>query len=172
MERNMERNIRESLEKGVAVHPVSNGILQFDQKTGILLECDPYVTRAVIPDHIKNVPVAAIIDGAFQNCTALRSVCIPRSVTRINSYAFYRCFSLTDVFYDGTREEFEANLLPNIDKRANDCFLNANFHFKRVLPGGLSVREPTRRHVALILLATLSLTALILGRGKDNSHSR
>ena len=169
----MEKNkIRESLERGVGAYPVSNGILQFDLKTGILLECDHYVTRAVIPDRIKGVPVPAIIDGAFQDCTALRSVRIPRSVKAINSYAFYRCFSLTDVFYDGTREEFEANLLPKIDNRANDCFLNANFHFKRVLPGGLSVWEPTRRHAALILLAALTLTALILGRGKDNSHSR
>ncbi|MDE5776016.1 MAG: leucine-rich repeat domain-containing protein [Treponemataceae bacterium] len=44
---------------------------------------------------------------AFQDCTSLKNVSIPRSVTTIGSGAFSNCVNLT-VQYDGTKAQWEA----------------------------------------------------------------
>ena len=50
-----------------------------------------------IPSTINNYPVVSIEEFSFQNCTSLRSVEIPDSVTTIGYWAFANCTSLTSV---------------------------------------------------------------------------
>ena len=51
---------------------------------------------------------------------------IPVSVTSIEDYAFYNCTSLKDVYYSGTREEWEQIAIGSV---ANELLLNATIHY-------------------------------------------
>lgn len=57
--------------------------------------------------------VTSIGTSAFLGCTSLTRVNIPGSVTVIRDKAFERCSGLTNVYYDGTRAEYETKLRPN-----------------------------------------------------------
>lgn len=52
--------------------------------------------------------VERIDNKAFEYCTSLRAVTIPKSVKRIMGQAFANCTFLTDIYYEGTRAEWEA----------------------------------------------------------------
>ena len=83
------------------------------------------ITKIVIPDNVNNIELRAFrncinlvsitipkkvtcINGlTFDGCTNLSSVTIPLSVTNINERAFDNCSNLKDVYYKGTREEWE-----------------------------------------------------------------
>lgn len=53
-------------------------------------------TKIVIPSKIYNIPVTAIGNNAFSNCT-FTSIVIPDSIKRIGNSAFSGCNSLTSV---------------------------------------------------------------------------
>lgn len=57
--------------------------------------------NVVIPDSVKTLGVAA-----FGSCISLESLVIPASVTRIDTGAFYNCGNLTDIYYKGSREQW------------------------------------------------------------------
>ena len=69
--------------------------------------------------------VSVIENEAFYNCTDMESVTIPASVMRIGRGAFYGCTHLTDVYYEGTAEDWN-----NITIGANNGPLTgANIYF-------------------------------------------
>ena len=47
--------------------------------------------EVIIPTKYKNVPVTCIGKEAFYNCTSVRQVTIPDSVTTIEDFAFFQC---------------------------------------------------------------------------------
>ena len=51
--------------------------------------------------------VLTIEDNLFEGCSELTSIEIPNSVTSIGDEAFYNCSSLTDVYYKGTKEQWD-----------------------------------------------------------------
>ena len=51
--------------------------------------------------------VRAIGEGMFAVCYALKTVTIPRTVSVIGLSAFMSCRAITDVYYGGTREEWD-----------------------------------------------------------------
>ena len=67
--------------------------------------------------------VTSIGDSAFGKCTDLSSVTIPDSVTTIGRDAFYYC-SLTDVYYDGTAEDWAKIFIGD----GNEPLTNATLH--------------------------------------------
>jgi hypothetical protein len=54
-------------------------------------------TTLDIPAQIQGLPVTAIGNSAFRECSSLTSVTIPSSVTAIGNMAFWECSSLTSV---------------------------------------------------------------------------
>lgn len=191
-------------------YAVTGGNIRFDKSTGTVTGCGKSVTEASIPNKIENVSVTSIGTGAFECCYSLTSVTIPDSVTSIGEYAFFGsysltsvniansvtsigdsafedCTDLTDVYYDGTRAEYETKLRPNVDS-GNDKFLKANIHFTDdpapdsnpapgpnpdptpaptpTLPNTADSDDTAFHGVLFLLLAALTLTVWALGRRK------
>ncbi len=53
--------------------------------------------EVVIPETYKGLPVTAIGNKAFYNCTGIESITIPDSVTSIGNSAFFECSSLKSI---------------------------------------------------------------------------
>ena len=76
------------------------------------------------------IPTGVVEIGydSFWGCEKLTTITIPDSVTTINDVAFGYCDSLTDVFFTGTKEEWEAIEIGDY----NESLINANIHFKEI----------------------------------------
>ena len=79
---------------------------------------------AALAEAVMEPGVASIGTWAFGNCAALTRVVIPASVTGIGYAAFWKT-GLTDVFYGGTEEQWEAI---QIDQY-NDPLAQARIHY-------------------------------------------
>ena len=73
-----------------------------------------------IPDN-----VTTISGEAFSGCTALTNITIPESVTSIDYDAFLDCDALTDVYYGGTRAQWDAIAIST----GNECLTNAKITY-------------------------------------------
>ena len=80
--------------------------------------------------HIPN-NTTGIGFGAFSGCSSLTSITIPVTITSIGQNTFMDCTSLTDVYYSGSKTEWE-NI--DIDDRGNDPLHNATIHYGRYDP--------------------------------------
>ncbi|MCI7510886.1 MAG: leucine-rich repeat protein, partial [Firmicutes bacterium] len=60
-------------------------------------------TSYVVPDGTSR-----ILTEAFIGNTHLKSVAIPISVTEIDAYAFEKCDNLADIYYSGTKDQWDA----------------------------------------------------------------
>lgn len=91
--------------------------------TGINWEafCCTDLTELTIPDGVTGIAV-----GAFGGCRALTTVRLSAGVKRIRRAAFCACHALTDVYFSGTEEEWNAIAID----AENDPLLNAKIHFK------------------------------------------
>ena len=78
------------------------------------------LNRVTIPEGLKKIPASA-----FSSCTDLRSVTIPKSVTMIERSAFEACDALLDVYYAGSKTDWEQI---NIDEY-NAPLIDAAIHY-------------------------------------------
>lgn len=118
------------------------------------------ITSIVIPDSVKTIGYAAfdwcqaltsaiIGDGveeidsnAFFACTKLASLTVGSGVKRIGNTVFSGCSKLTDVYYNGTQEDWE-KIVINLQ---NDELVKATKHYKpTVTPTATPTPEPTNR---------------------------
>ena len=77
------------------------------------------LTDITIPDSVTSIG-----DEVFRGCNALTNITIPDSVTSIGDEAFRGCSSLTDVYYSGTKQQWD-----NIEVGgSNEDLLNATLH--------------------------------------------
>lgn len=60
------------------------------------------MTEIRLPDTL-----IAIMDQAFEDCTGLKEIVLPRQIEFIAHDVFKGCDSLTDIYYEGTEEEWE-----------------------------------------------------------------
>ncbi len=61
----------------------------------------------------------------YQSCTNLKSVILPASVTTIEDGAFMYCDSLSDVYYSGSKEQWNAITIGS----DNECLTTAKIHY-------------------------------------------
>ena len=95
----------------------------------------PNTIRVINPDAFSytsgisyiNIPEGVQIIGerAFK-ANSLKSITIPKSVQSIERGAFLDCTSLTDVYYEGTQEEWSYVWIAE----GNDALLNADIHYQ------------------------------------------
>ncbi|MBR5562547.1 MAG: leucine-rich repeat protein [Clostridia bacterium] len=69
--------------------------------------------------------VETIDDMAFYVCSSLTSITIPFGVTSIGEEAFYGCYALGEIYYEGSEEEWNAISIGE----CNDALSYATIHF-------------------------------------------
>ena len=82
--------------------------------------------EVAIPDCVETIPAYA-----FYRQTGITSITIPNSVTRIESWAFYGCYALESVYYDGTEGQW---LKINIDDPNYDLTDADRYYYSETEP--------------------------------------
>lgn len=80
---------------------------------------DNALTEVIIEPGVLEIGSTAF---AYNNC--LKSVTIPNTLSEIQTNVFLDCYSITDVYFTGTRAEWDALKKNNY----NDALLNATIH--------------------------------------------
>ncbi len=93
-------------------------------KWGAFHECSS-LSSIEIPDGVTSIE-----NQTFKHCSSLSSIKIPDSVTSISPEAFYDCSNLKDVYYSGSKAEWD-NI--SIDT-SNECLKNATIHYNSTGP--------------------------------------
>ncbi len=79
--------------------------------------------NVVIPNSLTSIGT-----NSFKNCKSLVSIVIPKSVERINNGAFEGCDALADIYFTGSKAEWES-IYKSID---NDVLSSATIHYNYV----------------------------------------
>ncbi len=83
----------------------------------------PSLTSVVIPNSVNSIGIYAFVYDS-----GLLSVTIPKSVTEIEAGAFQHCTSIKDVYYAGTKQEWN-NITINNENGTNSCLTDATIHY-------------------------------------------
>ena len=86
------------------------------------------LSSVTLPDGLMSIK-----GSTFNECSNLISIKIPNSVTQIGWAAFSGCSNLTDVYYDGTEEQWKQVKIDN-GNDANYLLNAATIHFKEPEP--------------------------------------
>ena len=79
------------------------------------------LTSVAIPEGVTDIE-----QDAFESCGSLVCVAIPKSVTSIWGWAFNGCSKLKDVYYGGTKDDWEIISIPG----SNGPLLQATIHYQ------------------------------------------
>ena len=77
------------------------GIVCNGSKTAIIYVPHAISGKVAIPDGFSKIS-----GTSFQNRTGITGIYIPKSVRTVNSFAFNGCTALTDIYYEGSEEEW------------------------------------------------------------------
>ena len=80
--------------------------------------------EVIIPAVYEDHQVVKIVKDAFNGCTGVTTVRIPHSITSVEIYAFNSCSLLTDIYYEGTKAEWN-----NIAVKYWALFVEFNIHY-------------------------------------------
>ena len=83
---------------------VPDGVTELQYST--FSECRQLLTRVVLPDGLLSIP-----ESLLNNCTNLKEVVIPESVTTIENHAFFGCASLEKINLPAGLTEISNSLL-------------------------------------------------------------
>ena len=75
------------------------------------------LTSIIIPDRVTSID-----HWAFQYCTGLTSATIGNGVKSISRYAFWDCASLKDIYFNGTKDQW--NVIKKIDSGIKNCTIH------------------------------------------------
>ena len=89
----------------------NGGIYSYGPLQEYWIDAPWYSYRSIIQKVIISSGVTTIGEYAFRNCSSLTSVTIPTSVTSIGTSAFEKCSGLIDVYYTGTKAQWEKSAL-------------------------------------------------------------
>ena len=68
---------------------------------------DLFRDRTYLTDIILPSSIGSILGEAFSGCSSLRRITIPKGVRVIDEGTFAGCSCLADIYYEGTRQEWE-----------------------------------------------------------------
>ena len=88
-------------------------------REGAFSDCTA-LASITVPDGI-----GAVEYNTFKDCTALKSVTLTKNLRAVNGGAFSGCTALCDVYYAGTKDEWDAVYIDDDD---NEPFLRAKLH--------------------------------------------
>ena len=94
---------------------------EFEAETGTINKYTGTDANVVIPYEINGIKVTNIGGSAFSECSTLKNIIIPASVTNIGNSAF-EFTGLTDVYFSGTEEQWNSIVVG----KCNDILLTAN----------------------------------------------
>lgn len=89
-----------------ATIPVTDGLGNWHRVSIIEFSGSVFFRDTDVEEIILPATISAIPQGAFAGCSSLRRITIPRRVTSILRATFDGCTSLTDVYYEGSEEEW------------------------------------------------------------------
>ena len=78
-----------------------------------------------VKEVVVDEGIIKFASGAFSENDLMNSITIPTSVTKIEGWAFSYCDNLTDVYYNGTEEQWKRISIGE----QNEPLLNATIHF-------------------------------------------
>ena len=82
--------------------------------------------KVIIRAKIESIP-----DQVFLRCYSLKEITIPKSVKEIGYNTFCDCDSLSDIYYEGTEEEWNKI---NVNEKGNDALKSATIHYEESAP--------------------------------------
>jgi len=83
------------------------------------------IENVTIPKNIMGITVSRIEKYSFGYSSTLKSVVIPTTITVIENCNFFNCSELTDIYYEGTEEQWN-----DIDVwNENDMLETVNIHY-------------------------------------------
>lgn len=109
------------------------------------------LTTVKIPSGITKIP-----KSMFGYCESLSSVTVPKSITEIEGSAFGYCRKLKDVYYDGTKADWEKI---NIYSYENSALINATKHYPTISVTEISL---DKNNITMCVGEEYTLTASVL----------
>lgn len=105
-----------------------------ENNTITITGCDTSISEShIIPNNIEGYLVSTIGESAFIDCSQLKNITIPNSITKIEKNAFYGCSKLKDIYYTGTKEEWYTIIIDiDLGNDWNDALFNATIHYNQV----------------------------------------
>ena len=88
--------------QGNLIYPVENGNIYFNKTKNTIVKADQTITSATIPSNIEGIPVKAIGNEAFRDCSKLKTISLPKGLEEIGYRAFSDCSSLEKIFIPKT----------------------------------------------------------------------
>ena len=71
-------------------------------ENGVVTKCDENAVDVVIPEGVTEIGSCA-----FEECSSLASVSLPKTIELIDEEAFYGCHLLSKITYSGTAAQWE-----------------------------------------------------------------
>lgn len=109
--------------------------------------CD--ITNITIPNNVTSIE-----EGTFWFCSSLTSIEIPNSVTSIGESAFGNCSRLKDVYYSGSKEQWNGISIGD----ENEYLTNATIHCSGISTGTKGNTNSTSDGAPIITSAKASLS--------------
>lgn len=82
-------------------------------------ECD--LTSVTIPGGVTSIE-----EYTFLGCARLKSIIIPKSVVSIGDHAFWLCYNFSDVYYGGTKTQWESISIGEDNEEINSATIHFN----------------------------------------------
>ena len=99
----------------------TDGVLFDKGKTELIR----YPAGKVATSYQIPTSVTSVSDGAFTYCCHLKTIAIPKGITKFTDWVFMCCDNLEDVYYTGTEAQWNAIEIGH----ANDALINATKHY-------------------------------------------